>query len=458
MISQVTRTFLALALLWKIACAAEQRPPNVIILWTDDQGYADLSIHGNKDYQTPHLDSLALHGVRCTDGYVTQPQCSPSRAGMMTGRHQSRFGHEENPPNDADARYGLPLTERTLAERLKSAGYVTGHVGKWHLGHHSSQAPMARGFMESMCVEGCFDSVEAQEKFSLEARSRFKTRGKYAVLWRNGVAEEMPGYVGDVVAREAATFIERHHEKPFFLYVPHDFPHVPQIADEKYLQRVAHIADEKRRVYAAMMLCVDDGLGQMLAALRKHGIEERTLIFFMSDNGGPADGRLPCSNGVFTGAKGGMSEGGIRVPYFVQWKGTLPAGIVYGRPVSTLDIVPTVLAAAGSQVTADAKLDGVNLLPYFKGEASGEPHERLFWRYSRRGLWAIREGNWKLRHDKGKREMPKLFDVSQDPAEGNDLAATHPDRVKALQNTYDAWAKDLPKPLWNNDKSDVADP
>lgn len=434
------------------------KQPNVIILWTDDQGYADLSIHGNKDYETPNLDSLAKNGVRCTDGYVSQPQCSPSRAGMMTGRHQSRFGHEENPPNDADARYGLPLTEKTLAERLKEAGYITGHVGKWHLGHHSTQAPLARGFMESMCVEGCFDSVEVQEAFATEARTKFATRGKYAVLWRNGVPEAMPGYVGDVVAHEAAGFIERHHDQPFFLYVPHDFPHVPQIADEKYLKRVMHIADEKRGVYAAMMLAVDDGVGQMLAALRKHNIEDNTLIFYMSDNGGPADGRLPCSNGVFTGAKGGMSEGGIRVPYFVQWKAALPAGKVYERPVSTLDIVPTVLAAANITPPADAKLDGVNLLPFFKGEANGDPHERLFWRYSRRGLWAVREGDWKLRRDRGKREEPKLYNLREDPAEANDHASQQPERVKAMQAAWETWAKDLPKPLWNNDKSDVADP
>ena len=433
--------------------AAEK--PNVIVIWTDDQGYADLSVHGNKDYQTPNIDSLALNGVRCTDGYVTQPQCSPSRAGMITGRHQSRFGHEENPPNDADARYGLPLTEKTLADYLKAAGYVTGHVGKWHLGHHSTQAPLARGFMESMCVEGCFDSVEAQKAFTESIRGKYKTRGKYAVLWRNGVPGEMPGYVGDVVAKESAAFIERHHAEPFFLYVPHDFPHVPVVTDEKYLKRVANIADPKRRDYAAMMLAVDDAVGGMLAALRKHGIEERTLIFFMSDNGGPSNGRLPCFNTPFTGNKGGMSEGGIRVPYFVQWKGTLPAGKVHGRPVSTLDIVPTALAAAGIVPPSDANLDGVNLIPFLKGEKSGDPHERLYWRYLRRDLWAIREGDWKLRHDK--RSQPKLYDLSKDLAEANDLAAQQPERAKALQAAYEAWAKDLPKPLWNNDKSEVAD-
>ena len=426
--------------------------PNVIIIWTDDQGYADLSIHGNKDYQTPHLDSLAKNGVRCTSGYVTQPQCSPSRAGMLTGRHQSRFGHEENPPGKLDPTLGLPLTEKTLADYLKAAGYVTGHGGKWHQGQHRSKAPRQRGFMESMSNEGSFENEEARAAFTAEARKTRTMGGKYGALWRNEIPEPMPGYVADAFAAEAASFIDRHHDQPFFLYWAHPFPHVPQVADQKYLQRVAHIADEKRRVYAAMMLAVDDGVGRMLAALRRHSIEENTLIFYMSDNGGPADGRLPCNNGIFTGAKGGLKEGGIRVPYFVQWKAALPAGNIYDRPVSTLDIVPTALAAAGVTAPAETRLDGVNLAPFFKGEANGDPHEHLYWRYLRRDMWAILEGDWKLVKMKGKREQPRLFDLSKDLAEATDLAAQQPDRVKSMRAAYEAWAKDLPSPLWSNDR------
>jgi arylsulfatase A-like enzyme len=436
--------------------AADTPPkrPNVIVIFTDDQGYADVSVNGCKDYQTPHLDSLAKNGVRCTSGYVTQPQCSPSRAGMLTGRHQSRFGHEENPPNAPDPKLGLPLTERTIADHLKAAGYFTGHVGKWHQGHHTSKAPLQRGFMESISTEGMFDTEEAAAAFAAEARKTGTFRGKYGALWRNGKPEPMQGYVADAEAGEVAGFIDRHHEKPFLLYWAHPFPHVPQVTDEKYLQRVAHIADEKRRVYASMMLAVDDGVGRMLEALRKHGIEENTLIFYMSDNGGPSDGRLPCFNTPFTGNKGGMKEGGIRVPYFVQWKGTLPAGKVYERPVSTLDILPTALAAAGAKALPDMQLDGVNLLPFFNGEATGEPHERLYWRYLRRDMWAIRESDWKLVKMKGKREVPMLYDLSKDLAEAKDLAAQFPDRVKTMQAAYEAWAKDLPQPLWMNTRDE----
>lgn len=431
--------------------------PNVIVLFTDDQGYADISAHGCKDYQTPHLDSLAENGVRCSAGYVTQPQCSPSRAGMLTGRHQSRFGHEENPPNEATTKYGLPSDQKTLADDLKAAGYVTGHVGKWHLGTHSTRDPLARGFAESVSVEATFDSEADHQEFLAAKRKRFGTPGvpvKYNALTRNGTHEKVSKYIADALADEVVGFIDRHHEKPFFLYWAHAFPHVPQVADPKYLKRVAHIADEKRRTYAAMMLAVDDGVGRMLETLRKHGLEEKTLVFYMSDNGGPSDGRLPCFNTPFRGNKGGMLEGGIRVPYFVQWKGTLPAGEAYDRPVSTLDIVPTALAAAGVEPPTDRTLDGVNLLPYLKGEAKGDPHDRLYWRYLRRDIWAVREGDWKLVKMKGKREKPQLYHLAADPGEATDVAAKHPEKVAALRTAYEAWAKALPKPLWMNTRGE----
>ncbi|MBA4065980.1 MAG: sulfatase [Isosphaera sp.] len=431
--------------------------PNVIVLFTDDQGYADISAHGCKDYQTPHLDSLAKNGVRCSAGYVSQCQCSPSRAGMLTGRHQSRFGHEENPPAEAVPKYGLPDDQKTIADHLKAAGYATGHVGKWHLGTHSSKDPTARGFAESVSVEATFDTEEKHQAFNAARKSEFGTRGvpvKYNAFTRNGKHEKVSKYIADALADEVVSYIDRHKAEPFFLYWAHVFPHVPQVADEKYLKRVEHIKDDARRTYAAMMLAVDDGVGRMLAELRKHGLEENTLIFYMSDNGGPSDGRLPCFNTPFRGNKGGLLEGGIRVPYFVQWKGTLPAGKEYDRPVSTLDILPTALAAAGAKPPADRALDGVNLLPFLKGEATGDPHAQLFWRYLRRDMFAVRDGDWKLVKLKGKNEKPELYDLKADPGEATDLAAKHPDKVKALQAAYDAWAKDLPKPLWNNTRDE----
>ena len=434
--------------------AAAPAKPNIVIILTDDAGYADVSINGCKDFKTPHIDSLAHNGVRCTSGYVTQPQCSPSRAGLLTGCHQSRFGHEENPPNKPDPKVGLPLTEKTIADHLKAAGYVTGHVGKWHQGHHTSKAPLQRGFMESMSTEDMFDSEEAAAAYDAAAKKSRARRGKYGTLWRNGKPEPLAGYVADAQASEVVGFIDRHHAEPFLLYWAHPFPHVPVVTDEKYLKRVAHIADEARRQYASMMLAVDDGVGRMLEALRKHGIEERTLIFYMNDNGGPSNGRLPCFNTPFTGNKGNLKEGGIRVPYFVQWQGTLPAGRIYDRAVSTLDVLPTALAAAGANPLPDTKLDGVNLLPFLKDEATGEPHERLHWRYLRRNMWATREGDWKLLKTKGKNEALMLYDLSKDPAEATDLASQFPDRVTSMKADYEAWVRDLPQPLWMNTKDE----
>lgn len=429
--------------------------PNVIVLFTDDQGYADVSANGCKDYQTPHLDSIARDGVKCTSGYVSQPQCSPSRAGMLTGRHQSRFGHEENPPSDGTPLHGLPATERTLADHLRAAGYATGHVGKWHQGSHSSHNALRRGFAESVTVDATHDGPEAMAADKADWKKRFPAaRGKYGLLHRNGTPEPMVKYVADALADEAVAFVDRHKGEPFLLYWAHPFPHVPQTADAKYLKRVEHIKDEKRRVYAAMMLAVDDGVGRLLDAVRRHGLDQQTLIFYMSDNGGPADGRLPCDNTPFRGAKGGMYEGGVRVPYFVRWTGTLPAGQTYDRPVSTLDILPTALAAAGVKPPADRPLDGVDLVPFLTGKRSGDPHSRLYWRYLRRGTFAIRDGDWKVMKERGKNEKPKLFDLANDPGETNDQADKHPDRAAALLAAYEAWAKDLPKPLWNNDRDD----
>jgi arylsulfatase A-like enzyme len=438
----------------RVARSAPARP-NVILFLTDDQGYADISVNGCSDYQTPHLDSLAKNGVRCAAGYVCQPQCSPSRAGLLTGRHPSRFGHEENPPGEAVPRYGLPPSEKTLADHLTAAGYLTAHFGKWHLGAHATHDPRQRGFAESLSVEATFAGPEEQQAFQRSRRTLFGQPGKYAGLSRSGKPERTPKYVADALADEVVRFIERPHDRPFFLYWAHPFPHVPQIAEERYLQRVAHIPDEKRRVYASMMLAVDEGVGRMLEALRRKGLEENTLIVYASDNGGPADGRLPCSNGVFRGSKGGMFEGGIRVPYFVQWKGRLPAGKVYERPVSTLDVLPTVLAAAGARPPAAPGLDGVDLLPYLTGEATGEPHDRLYWRYLRRGLFALREGDWKLMKERDKNGRPMLFDLKNDPGETTDLAGRHPERLQAMRAAYDAWARDLLEPLWMNRPQEV---
>ena len=349
-----------------LAQGAESLKPNIIVIVADDQGYADLGIQGGKDIPTPHIDSIAKHGVRCSNGYVSGPYCSPTRAGLLTGRYQQRFGHEFNPGGaSASGDLGLTLSEKTLANRLKAAGYATGMVGKWHLGSAPKFHPMQRGFDEYFGFLGGAHSY-------LEVGA-----GRDAVL-RGTEPVDKVSYLTDDFAREAVAFIDRHHSQPFFLYLPFNSVHNPMHATAKYLDRFASIKDERRRTYAAMTSAMDDAVGAVLDKLDETKVADNTLIFYFSDNGGPPVNGS--NNGVLRGNKAQTLEGGIRVPFFVQWKAKLPKGVVYEQPVIQLDIAPTALAAAGVTIGTEAKLDGVNLLPYLAGENKTAPHEALYWR------------------------------------------------------------------------------
>ena len=316
--------------------AAEPRKPNVIVILADDMGYADVGVNGCKDIPTPHIDSLAKNGLRCTNGYVSHPYCSPTRAGLLTGRYQQRFGHEFNPgpPTDRTPGIGLPLTETTLADRLKAAGYKTGLVGKWHLGHTDDAFhPLNRGFDEFFGFLG-------------GSHSYLRSGTGHTAIYRGKQEVQEKEYLTDAFAREGVAFIEKHKAEPFFLYWAFNAVHGPMEAAEKYRARFPAIQEPKRRTYAAMLAALDDGIGRGLARLKEAGIEDDTLIFFLSDNGGP-EAVNASDNGPFNGVKGTAYEGGIRVPFLVQWKGKLPAGKVYDQPVIGLDISPTALAAAG---------------------------------------------------------------------------------------------------------------
>lgn len=407
------------------------RRPNVILVVADDLGYAGIGVQGCTDIPTPNIDSIAQAGVRFTNGYVSCPVCSPTRAGLMTGRYQQRFGHEFNPgPVDvAGPQVGLPLSERTMADWLKALGYATGLVGKWHLGWEPDFHPMKRGFDEFFGFLGGSHPYTSAGK------------GRNAILRGTEPVTDMD-YTTDAFAREAAAFIERHRAEPFFLYLAFNAVHTPLQATEKYLARFTAIADEKRRVHAAMLSAMDDGVGSVLAKVRELGLEEDTLIFFISDNGGPTAANTS-RNDPLRGVKGQLLEGGIRVPFLAQWKGHLPASAVYENPVIALDILPTALGAAGAAVPAGAGLDGVNLLPYLTGEAQGRPHETLFWRQGEH--WAVRSGDWKLvRTGRGL----ELYDLGQDVGEVKNLAAAEPAKVKELQAMYKEWAAQLAEPLW----------
>lgn len=439
--------FVALVVLCASSVQAQQRP-NFVLIMIDDFGYGDLSVHGCKDIPTPQIDSIAAQGVRCTQGYVSAPQCSPTRAGLLTGRYQQRFGHDHNTAFEGSR---LSLDEATIAQRLKPAGYATGLVGKWHLGDDDAHHPQARGFDEFFGFVGGANPYLPQGPQGVVPRI---LRGKEP-------AQEKE-YLTTAFGREAAAFIERHKAGPFFLYVAFNASHGPLQAPPGLAERFAGIADEKRRVYAAMTAALDDAVGVVLQQLKSSGVADNTVVFFVNDNGGPTDvnGSL---NTPFRGVKGEVREGGIRSPFFVRWPSKLKGGTTYDRPVIQLDIHPTILAAAQVTPPLNARpLDGVDLLPFLSGASAASPHESLFWRFSfppgqpERHKWAVRSGDWKLFTDyEANRRNPnpdansegvKLVNLASDIREVHDLSAAHPDKVKELKSLWDRWNAEMAKP------------
>ncbi|MCC6694756.1 MAG: sulfatase-like hydrolase/transferase [Candidatus Hydrogenedentes bacterium] len=410
--------------------AAPGRRPNIIIIVADDLGYGDLSVHGSTEIATPNIDSIAQGGVRFTQGYVSCPVCSPTRAGLITGRYQQRFGHEFNPGQDADhSTFGLPLSEITAANILKSAGYATGMVGKWHLGFSPDRVPTARGFDEFF---GFLGGSHSYVKLEPDGENSI-FRGTEPVAEKE--------HLTDAFAREAVAYVDRHKDHPFFLYLTFNAVHNPLEPQPRYLDRFSGIADEKRRKYAALLTGLDDAVGQVLGKVREAGLESDTLIFFISDNGGPtANGS---SNADLRAIKGTVYEGGVRVPYFVQWKGHLPEGITYDKPVISLDILPTAAAAGAAALPGDREIDGVNLLPYITGRNAAHPHEYLYWRFGEQA--AIRNKEWKLVRNQGAEE---LFHIALDRTEKQELLAEQPQIVEELGAAYAQWETNLVAPLW----------
>jgi arylsulfatase A-like enzyme len=421
------------------ALAADGRKPNILFIVGDDMGYADVGFHGVKDIPTPNLDALAASGVRFTSGYVSGPYCSPTRAGLMTSRYQQRFGHEFNPGGGGA---GLPLTETTIANRLKAAGYVTGIVGKWHLGNLPEMQPQKRGFDEFYGFLG-------------GAHSYFASAG---ILRGTEPVKELD-YTTDAFGREAVAFIERHKGEPWFLYLAFNAVHTPMHATDDRLAKFPNVADKQRRTYDAMMLAMDEAIGKVRKKLADLGLEQNTLVTFISDNGGPTMPGTTINGSVNTplrGSKRTTLEGGVRVPFVVSWPGRVKPG-VFEQPAIQLDLHATALAAAGVDIKPEWKLDGMNLLPFLSGEKRGGPHEALYWRMGEQ--MAIRLGDYKLvRYDSnadtqtGGRRQPvteaRLYNLVSDIHEDKDLAAVMPEKVRELQSKWDAWNVANVKPLW----------
>ncbi|TWU37428.1 sulfatase family protein [Novipirellula artificiosorum] len=407
-----------------------ETPPNIIVFYTDDHGHADLSCQGVlDDIKTPNVDALARSGVLARHGYSTAPQCVPSRAGLMIGKFQSKFGVESNGKSlDGFDR------ELTIAERLQAAGYATAQFGKWHLGpgpritdhgfKHVFAQNVGRPFAANITLDG-----EDREMSDLPA--------------------EM--YHIDGCSRAAASIIERYKDRPFFLYIAYRAPHVPLDATQKYLDRFPGKMPERRRQALAMLSAVDDGVGLVTDTLAKHVLTEKTLIFYIGDNGAPLkihkldapgggpgwDGSL---NDPLNGEKGMLSEGGMHVPFVVSWPGTIPGGQVYDHPISALDVAATAAAIAELD-TKPGDLDGVNLIPHLSGEADSPPHDALMWRWTAQS--AIREGKWKLLRG-GDREY--LFNLKTDLEEKDNLASKHPEIASRLRDRLNAWSKTLDPP------------
>lgn len=422
--------------------------PNVLLIVADDLGYHDVGFQGSKEIPTPHLDKLAARSLRCTNGYVSHPFCSPTRAGIMTGRYQHRFGHENNPawlPESTTA--GLPLAETTFPLLMQQAGYTTGAVGKWHLGAHPQFHPNKRGFDEYFGVLGGGHVYFPGDKGGPE----------YQIpLNRNGKDEPHTKYLTDHFGEEASAFVGRHAggSKPWMLYLAFNAPHTPLQAPQEWIAKFSGIADKNRQIYVAMVAAMDAAIGAVLAKLDDTKQAENTLIYFVSDNGGPLLSFRNLTdftdNSPLRGAKGAVYEGGVRVPFLVSWPAKIKPG-TYDQPVIALDFLPTALAAAESAGLTPKNLDGVNLLPFLTGENSAAPHDTLFWRSSGPGgNNAVRRGSMKLVR-LGKSE-PELYDLGADIGESKDLAAEKPEIVKELTAAIAEWEKGTIPPAFESPK------
>lgn len=457
-------------------------PPNVVLIVADDLGYGELSCQNpDTDIPTPNIDAIAERGVRFTDGYVTAPFCAASRAGFITGRYQTRFGFEFNPigARNEDPDAGLPKTETTLAEILKDqAGYTTGLIGKWHLGGTAHFNPIRRGFdtFFGFLHEGHYFVPPPYEGHVTWLRRKTLPLGTSGDRWtsKDGrtiytshMGHNEPAYdadnpiyragqpvietenLTDVLTRESIAFIEENADRPFFLYLSYNTVHSPLQGRDDYMEKYAHIEDIQRRIFAAMLGQLDDCVGQVTEALRKTQLEENTIVFFLSDNGGPTS-ELTSSNLPLRGGKGSVYEGGIRVPFLVQWPGTIPGGQVFEKPVVSLDIFATAIARAGIDAPKNRPLDGVDLLPYLTGENNDPPHEDLFWRVGNRG--ALRSGDWKLVRNPGRNQGDsqdwQLYRLDTDLAEENDLAKQEPEKLQELLERWESHNSEMVEPLW----------
>jgi arylsulfatase A-like enzyme len=435
----------------------ESKKPNVVVIVADDLGYCDTGLYKCDEVPTPNINSIARDGVLFPVGYVASSVCAPSRAGLMTGRYPQRFGFEFNTggPRRTNAEdLGLPTSEITLAQVMKEAGYTTGIVGKWHLGSTQKKQPLARGFDHFF---GTFHGATLYQNNDTPGLTTIKVDEADEVanypekrlpaigIYKDHELVEEKEYITEAFTREAINFIEEHKKKPFFLYLPYTAVHLPLQATEKYLKRFENVTNPLQKVYRAMTSALDDGVGAVLVKLKETGLEKNTFVIFLSDNGCPTYINA-CSNFPLKDGKFSYYEGGVRVPFAMKWPGQITPGSLYAQPIIALDILPTLAEAVGAKVPKDRVIDGVNLLPYLKGENTALPHEMLFWRSGHN--IAVRDSKWKLW--KSDNDISLFFDLPNDIGEKVNVASQYPEVVERLSKALSEWNRQLSPPLWSS--------
>ena len=444
MIKNITYFFLFLGV---ISCSTnEEKLPNVIVIISDDQGYADVGFHGSKEIFTPNIDRIANNGVIFSEGYVSYAVCSPSRAGLITGRYQNRFGYTRNillAPKDSTM--GLPLTEQTLSDVLGKANYKTKAIGKWHLGAHESLVPERRGFDEFFgFIIGGHRYFPEDLTINDLTEARRQMDGYITRIYDNGNRIDTKKYLTEELSDNAVKFIEDNSDNPFFLYLSYNAPHTPLQATKKDLERNKHIEVEKRRTYAAMVSSMDDGIGLILDKLEEKKITDNTIVIFFSDNGG-VEWYNFSDNGVLRGIKGDFFEGGIRVPFTMQWPKKIKPGITYDKPIIALDVFATVASAASAEKYIKNDIDGVDLLPYLTGDKFGLPHEYLYWQNPDKDIDVVRDERYKYLRIKNDEY---IFDLKNDISEETNIINSSKPIYDRLKSQFKEWEKGMIDPVF----------
>lgn len=462
----------------------DARPPNIIIILADDLGWNGVS-RGDElalgVLPTPHISAIAKHGVAFANAYAGSAICAPSRAALMTGRYATRFGYEFTPTPDAMIpvvaslmrhnpaqlrkpitlspqqdippfeQLGMPLSEITMAQALQQAGYHTVLIGKWHLGESGAKLPFKRGFDESLKLAGLLHAdkgaaniVNAVPPYDPVDKFLWSI-GRQAVRFNGGPLFSPKGYLTDYFTDQAVKVIHANRNRPFFLYLAHWAVHAPLQAKRADVEALPQIENHAKRVYAAMIRALDRSVGRIMQALEREGLRNNTLVIFTSDNGAPGYMGLPKVNAPFRGWKLTFFEGGLHVPFYLQWPARIQPGQRYGARVHFVDIFSTVLGAANAALPADRKIDGVNLLPYVRGAKSGPPHDTLFWRNGR--YYALIDGRWKLQVAE-RLHKTWLFDLKTDPTEQHNVAARYPRVVTRMKQELARIDAQQAQPLW----------